>query len=111
MVTGPQDHPPESEAVEQPPPHGPRGRPKSAWTGVSVGVLIAVLLVVFMAQNTNKVEISFLGWDGNVSLAVSLLIAAVCGAAVVLLVGTVRITQLRRAERRHRGQLRDRTEP
>ena len=69
---------------------------------MTIGVLVAVVLIVFIAQNTQKVEISFLGWDGDVPLAVALLIAAVCGAAIVLLVGTVRITQLRRAERRQR---------
>ena len=82
--------------------HGPRGRPKAAWTTVTIGVLVAVVLIVFIAQNTQKVEVSFLGWDGDVPLAVALLIAAVCGAAIVLLVGTVRIAQLRRAERRQR---------
>jgi uncharacterized integral membrane protein len=85
-----------------PPEHGPRGRPKAAWTGVTIGVGIALLLIIFVAQNTGKVELSFLGWDGNVSLAVALLVAAVSGAAIVLLVGTIRVTQLRRAERRQR---------
>ena len=93
---------PQTPAAEEPEPHGPRGRPKAAWTAVTIGVVIAVLLVVFIAQNTNRVEISFLGLDGRTPLAVALLTAAVCGAAVVLLVGTIRITQLRRAERRQR---------
>jgi uncharacterized integral membrane protein len=93
---------PQSPAPDQPEPHGPRGRPKAAWTAVTIVVLIAVLLVVFIAQNTTRVEISFLGWQGDTPLAVALLAAAVCGAAVVLLVGTIRITQLRRAERRQR---------
>ncbi len=84
------------------PEHGPRGRPKAAWTGVTVGVLVAILLIVFIAQNTRRVQLSFLGWDGDVSLAVALLVAAVSGAAIVLLVGTIRVTQLRRAERRQR---------
>ncbi len=61
---------------------------------MTIGVLVAVVLIVFIAQNTQKVEVSFLGWDGDVPLAVALLIAAVCGAAIVLLVGTVRIAQL-----------------
>ena len=105
MTTDPHDTRAEDSTAAYPPEHGPRGRPKAAWSGVTAGVLIALLLVIFIAQNTNKVEISFLGWDGDVSLAVALLVAAVCGAAVVLLVGTVRIAQLRRAERRQRQQL------
>ena len=88
--------------------HGPRGRPRAAWTAVTVGVLLAVLLVVFIAQNTQKVTISFLGWDGRVPLAVGLLIAAVLGAALVLVIGTIRVTQLKLAERRQRRLNRDR---
>ena len=104
MTTSPEqpDQPDRTDDEPVAPAHGPRGRPKAAWTTVTIGVLVAVVLIVFIAQNTQKVEISFLGWDGDVPLAVALLIAAVCGAAIVLLVGTVRITQLRRAERRQR---------
>ncbi len=93
---------PETSAGSTTPEHGPRGRPKAAWTGVTIGVLVAILLIIFIAQNTRKVQVSFLWWDGNVSLAVALLVAAVSGAAIVLLVGTIRVTQLRRAERRQR---------
>lgn len=104
MTTSPEqpDHPDRTDDEPAAPAHGPRGRPKAAWTTVTIGVFVAVVLIVFIAQNTQKVEVSFLGWDGDVPLAVALLIAAVCGAAIVLLVGTVRITQLRRAERRQR---------
>ena len=87
------------------PEHGPRGRPKAAWTSITIGVVVAVLVVIFIAQNTRKVEVSFLGWSGNFSLAVALLVATLSGAVIVLLVGTIRVTQLRRAERRQRRRL------
>lgn len=105
MTSTPDDSPdPQDTEAEAPtqPEHGPRGRPKAAWTGVTIGVIVAILLIVFIAQNTRKVEVSFLWLDGNVSEAVALLVAAVSGAAIVLLVGTIRVTQLRRAERRQR---------
>ena len=104
MTTSPEQPAEPDRTDDEPvaPAHGPRGRPKAAWTTVTIGVVVAVVLIVFIAQNTQKVEVSFLGWDGDVPLAVALLIAAVCGAAIVLFVGTVRITQLRRAERRQR---------
>jgi uncharacterized integral membrane protein len=104
MTTSPEQPAQPDRTDDEPvaPAHGPRGRPKAAWTTVTIGVLVAVVLIVFIAQNTQKAEVSFLGWDGDVPLAVALLIAAVCGAAIVLLVGTVRIAQLRRAERRQR---------
>jgi uncharacterized integral membrane protein len=109
MTNEPQaDRDPEPTVADAPAAHGPRGCPKAARTAVTIGVMIAVLLVVFIAQNTGQVEISFLAWDGDVSLAVSLLIAAVYGAAVVLQVGTIRVAQLRRAERRRRRQLKNR---
>jgi uncharacterized integral membrane protein len=53
-----------------------------------------------MLQNTGKVKVTFLGWHGSVPLALALLISAVGGVLVVLVVGTIRITQLRRMARR-----------
>ncbi len=80
----------------------PGGPPKGVWTAVTVGVVLVVFLVIFIAQNTQDANVSFLGWDFSLPLAVTLLASAAAGAAVVLLVGTVRITQLRLAERRQR---------
>lgn len=81
---------------------GPGGAPKRAWTSVGVGVVLVVLLLIFIAQNTQDANVSFLGWDFSLPLAVTLLAAAATGAALVLLVGTIRVTQLRLAERRQR---------
>ena len=81
---------------------GPGGPPKGAWTAVTIGVVLVVLLVIFIAQNTQDANVSFLGWDFSLPLAVTLLASAAVGAAVVLLVGTIRVTQLRLAERRQR---------
>ena len=69
---------------------------------MSVGVLLVVALVIFLAQNTQKVHLSFLGFDATTPLAVGLVAAAALGAAIVLLVGMIRVTQLRLAERRLR---------
>ena len=41
--------------------------------------LVLLLLIIFVAQNTQKVNVSFLGWDGQTPLAVALLIAAAAG--------------------------------
>jgi uncharacterized integral membrane protein len=81
----------------------PRTRTGTAWVGVCVGAGIAIALLIFMAQNTRRVEISFLWMDTNTSLALTLLIAAVGGVLLTLIVGTARIVQLRRlVRRRHR---------
>lgn len=71
-------------------------RTSAAWFGIGVGALVLVALVVFMLQNTGSVAVSFLGMTGTAPLAVVLLIAALGSALVVLLVGGLRIGQLRR---------------
>lgn len=83
-------------AVTQP---VPRTRTGAAWVGVCAAVVIAVALIVFMLQNTRAVEISFLGMTTSTSLAMALLIAAVGGILLTLILGTARITQLRRLVR------------
>ena len=72
------------------------------WVAVLVLVLLLLLLAVFILQNTQKVEISFFGWNGQAPLAASLLIAAVAGALVVASAGALRILQLRRRVKRER---------
>ncbi|HWV76028.1 MAG TPA: hypothetical protein VN027_01835 [Isoptericola sp.] len=74
----------------------PRSRAGAVWVGICVATLVLVALIVFMLQNTQLVLVSFLGMQGTVPLAVALLIAGVGVGLVALIVGTVRITQLRR---------------
>ena len=65
-------------------------------------IVLLLLLAVFILQNTQKVEISFFGWNGQAPLAASLLIATVAGALVVATAGALRILQLRRRVKRER---------
>ena len=77
-----------------------RSRTSTVWVALTgLGVLL-LLLVVFIAQNTQTVEVSFLGWNGHAPLAVSLLIATVAGLFLALVAGSLRILQLRRRVRR-----------
>ena len=64
--------------------------------------LLAILLIVFLVQNTHSTEISFLWMTTSTPLAVALLIAAVGSVLLTLIVGTARITQLRRLVRKNR---------
>jgi uncharacterized integral membrane protein len=64
--------------------------------------LLAVLLIVFLVQNTRSTEISFLWMTTNTPLAVALLIAAVGSVLLTLILGTARIAQLRRQVRKNR---------
>jgi len=67
-----------------------------------------VLLIIMILQNQDVVEVHYLGFTGSIPLGTALLIAAVAGAAVVAVVGVIRLTQLRftahRARRLQAGQ-------
>jgi uncharacterized integral membrane protein len=90
------------EATE-PTPNPLRGsRTSAVWTGVvGLGVLL-VLLIIFIAQNTQRAEVNFLGWSGTTSQSVALLIATVAGLALAVIAASLRILQLRRRVRRTR---------
>jgi putative membrane protein len=96
-----------SEVPRRPPGSSPapQKQPRSSrtgrvWVAVCAAALLAVALIVFMLQNTHTVEVNFLGMTGSTSLALMLLIAAVGAVLLTLIVGSVRIVQLRRAVRR-----------
>jgi uncharacterized integral membrane protein len=94
---------PASDRAGQPDPL--RGsRTSGFWSAVLVLVVLLLLLAVFILQNTQDVQVSFLGWSGSAPLAASLLIAAVTGALVVAAAGALRILQLRRRVKRQRGR-------
>lgn len=78
-------------------------RTSGFWIAVVALCIVLVLLIVFMAQNTRETTVTFLAWDGEVPVALALLIAAVGGLFLALLAGSLRILQLRRRVRRTRG--------
>ena len=84
--------------------HNPlRGsRTSGTWIAIIVLSLMLLVLAVFILQNTQRVEVSFLGWNGRAPLAATLLIAAAGGALVVASAGVLRILQLRRRVKRER---------
>jgi uncharacterized integral membrane protein len=69
-------------------------------TGVALVLLI--LLIVFILQNSSKVEVHFLGLSGTIPLGMALLIASVGGGVVVAIAGVARVTQLRMGAHRSR---------
>jgi uncharacterized integral membrane protein len=78
----------------------PSTRTGAAWVALFVAALLAVLLIIFLVQNTRSTEISFLWMTTSTPLAVALLIAAVGSVLLTLILGTARITQLRRRIRK-----------
>ena len=75
-------------------------RTSGIWLAVVASGLILVLLIIFIAQNTDPASIRFLGWEGETPLAVALLIATVAGLFLAAVAGSLRILQLRRRVRR-----------
>lgn len=93
----------ESEALP-----GERGtRLSGAWTAVVVGLVALAVILVFILQNQQNVEVTFLVFHGYLPLAVALLFALILGAILVFAFGAARILQLRmvagRARRKGQG--------
>jgi putative membrane protein len=98
---------PSNQDVEAGPPFpGERQtRLSGAWTALVVGIGALVLILIFILENLQSVEVYFLGFHGHLPLAVALLFAMVLGAVVVLAFGAGRILQLRLVARRARRQV------
>lgn len=85
-------------------PKDARSRAGAAWLGISIAVFTSVILIIFLLQNTQNVEVSFLWLSGTLPLAIALLIAGVGVGILVVVIGTVRITQLRRRASHQRNR-------
>ncbi|MGX9900628.1 LapA family protein [Arthrobacter sp. SA17] len=70
------------------------------WVSVATALVVLVLLIVFILQNQDYVQVRFLGLEGAVSLGMALFIAAVAGGVLVAIAGAARIIQLRTAAHR-----------
>jgi len=102
--SGPEQAAPPAGAPAAPPPHHKiqRTRVSGLWVAVGFFAVILLLLLIFILQNSQKVDISYMGAHGHLPLGVALLFAAVCGVILVVLAGTARISQLRATARKHR---------
>jgi len=88
-------------------PDAPRSVPTRAsavWTALVAAAVVLIALIIFIAQNGHRVEVSFVSLHPRFPLGIALLVAAVGGSVVTLIAGTVRITQLRGVLRRHRRE-------
>ena len=74
------------------------------WAAVASALVVLVLLIIFILQNQELVQVKFFGLEGAVSLGMSLFIAAVGGGVLVAMAGAARIIQLRAAAHRRRVQ-------
>jgi uncharacterized integral membrane protein len=102
-MTEPAPDVPSEPAPETATPTAPvRGvtRVSAAWVATGVGLLLLILLLVFILQNLQRVQLHYLGLSGTMPLGVALFAASIAGGVVVAIAGASRIVQLRRAHRR-----------
>lgn len=71
------------------------------WASLILGFLVLIVLLIFIAQNTESTQFAFLGWHWSLPLGVAILFAAVAGGLLTVAVGAVRIHQLRRAAKKN----------
>jgi len=79
----------------EPLPGERRTRLSGAWTAIVIGLVALVIILVFILQNGQKVEVTFLMFKGQLPLAVALLFALILGAVIIFAFGAARILQLR----------------
>ncbi len=114
MSTEPQSTPAPPPQPEAPPGPQPQPGPQvpdhvikhtrisGLWVAVAFFAVVLLLLLIFILQNGRTVDIAYFGAHGHLPLGVALLLAAVCGALLVVLAGVARMAQLRATARRHR---------
>lgn len=78
----------------------PRSRMGGVWIILISAAFVLLLLLIFILQNGQPAQVSFLGAHGTLPMGVALLLAAIFGVLLVAVPGTVRILQLRSAGRR-----------
>lgn len=74
----------------------------AAWWALVVGLVILIILLIFVTQNTNSTAVHFLFFDWSLPVGVGYLLSAVAGATTTVLIGAARMMQLRRAAKRTR---------
>lgn len=73
----------------------------AAWWALVVGLVILIVLLIFVAQNTESIAVHFLVLDWSLPVGVGYLLAAVAGATTTVLVGAARMIQLHRAAKKN----------
>jgi lipopolysaccharide assembly protein A len=93
--------------TDEPLPGERQTRLSGAWTAIVIGLVALVVILVFILQNQQSVQVTFLMFNGHLPLAVALLFALILGAVIVVAFGAARILQLRivagRARRKSPG--------
>ena len=94
--------PDQSQPTTTPDPTSRRSQLRGLWIALALSALVLVLLLIFILENGQHVDIAYFGAHGHLPLGVALLFAAVFGNLVVLIPWAGRAMRLRAASRRSR---------
>lgn len=70
------------------------------WAALIVGILVLIVLLIFILQNMEDATIHFMSWTSSMPTGVAMLLAAIAGALVMALVGSVRLFAVNRRVRK-----------
>jgi uncharacterized integral membrane protein len=94
LLEAPADTRPAHERDLRPKVHSTRA--SRGWVAILPGLVVVAVGLVFILQNLGDARVRFFTASGTIPLAVSLLAAFALGALAVLLLGSIRILQLRK---------------
>ncbi|MCZ4326797.1 LapA family protein [Brachybacterium paraconglomeratum] len=73
---------------------GKGGKTASTWIALILGAIVLVLLLIFVIQNNQTAGFEYFSAQFDLPLGVAMLLAAIAGALVMALVGSVRMIQM-----------------
>ncbi|WP_152351624.1 LapA family protein [Brachybacterium subflavum] len=79
-------------------------RTAGVWIALVLGAIVLILLLVFILQNNHAANFHYFTADFSLPLGVAMLLAAIAGALVMALVGSVRMFQQSRTIKKLRKQ-------
>ena len=99
-----QEHPSGTPSTVQPPAKqaAKQFRISPGWVVLAIFAVVLLLLLVFILENGQSVDISYFGAHGHIPLGVALLLAALAGILLVITAWFGRGVRVRATAHRHR---------
>ena len=80
------------------------GKTAGVWIALILGAIVLVMLLIFVIQNNTPAAFVYFATEFQLPLGVAMLLAAIAGALVMALVGSVRMMQMSWTIRKLRKQ-------
>ena len=75
-------------------PSGGGGKTAGLWISLILGAIVLVLLLIFVLQNNTTATFQYFSAQFELPLGIAMLLAAIAGALVMALVGSMRMIQM-----------------